>query len=433
MTRLRNVGGKITETTGGNETLHAGKDIVYNASKAININGKSGVVFGQPDQLTDLRIIKLEGPYDETGKLVSEIKAGQSYSYLATPTRTPTASEVLLLKWAAKLDDGEITEIRAGGVHNQLFNGKITVGIRVNTEFKKVKVYAYFKAASESVSVSATGKSKFPMLVLQGTRRRGMNRQNTGIALDMLYSDYTEDDAGFEKLRKELYGEVYDVEKQDSFYNMTSRADNAKYQSDAIIEKVKQFCKKTDTELFNIFRNDIKNFSMGKLQDVAVAMVNKMQSNSGGEFKNDDLTNAAIDHSNSKAFISAIKGFITDYVKENKGDISKLEITDDSTGVLYPKMKNVNSPKFPDKFAGLGITINDVWAYQVFITSYVVNGNNFEMRLEYNYLDHFGLDFPDIQKYDYDIFYSWFVLQHFRGYQPFITKLDIIGPLNGTF
>ena len=53
------------------------------------------------------------------------------------------------------------------------------------------------------------------------------------------------------------------------------------------------------------------------------------------------------------------------------------------------------------------------------------------MGLEYIYYDHFGLDFPDIHKYDKDIFYAWFVLQHFRGYKPFITKLDIAGEIKG--
>ena len=71
----------------------------------------------------------------------------------------------------------------------------------------------------------------------------------------------------------------------------------------------------------------------------------------------------------------------------------------------------------------IGITINDVWAYQVYITKFEVNGNNYEMKLNYVYYDHFGLDYPDIQKFDYDIFIAWFILQHFRGYKPFITSI----------
>jgi hypothetical protein len=93
----------------------------------------------------------------------------------------------------------------------------------------------------------------------------------------------------------------------------------------------------------------------------------------------------------------------------------------------------IDNPKFSDKMSGLGITINDVWAYQVYITKYKTNGNNFEMNLKYIYYDHFGLDYPDIQKFNKDIFYSWFVLQHFRGFRPFITKIDIVGEFKGDF
>jgi uncharacterized protein (TIGR03034 family) len=435
MTRIRNVGGKITESTGGNETHFAGKDIVYNASKAINIKGNEGVVFGQPAQQTDLRIKKVEGPYDDNGKVVSDIKVGQSYAYLATPTRTPTASEVLMLKWAAKLDDGQITEIRAGGIHNQLSNGKISVGIKINSEFKNVKVYAYYKAADESISVTATGKSRFPMLILQGSRRKGMNRTNTGPALDMLAGDYPESPAGFEKLRSELYHETYNVDKQDGWFD-TPRADNAKKDSDYRVDQIKEYCGKSNDELFRIFKNEIQGiYSYGKLATVAGAMVDKMQQNSGGEYENTDLTNAVIDHSSSKAFIAAVKKVVNEYVNEKKGEISELEITDSGNGKLYEKLvrDKVDNPKFSDWFSGLGITINDVWAYQIFITDYRVSGNNYEMKLEYVYYDHFGLDYPDIQKYNYNIFYSWFVLQHFKGYKPFVTKIDITGPLKGTF
>ena len=69
---------------------------------------------------------------------------------------------------------------------------------------------------------------------------------------------------------------------------------------------------------------------------------------------------------------------------------------------------------------------------QVYITEYTVKGNFYNIKLEYIYWDHFGLDYPDIQKYNKDIFFAWFVLQHFKGYQPFITKIDI-GSLRGSF
>jgi hypothetical protein len=126
---------------------------------------------------------------------------------------------------------------------------------------------------------------------------------------------------------------------------------------------------------------------------------------------------------------------INEYIDRNKGNVEPLEITDDSNGLLYAQLvtDKVDNPRFSDKISGLGITIHDVWAYEVFITDYKTNGNNFSMKLKYIYWDHFGLDFPDIINYDNDIFYSWFILQHFRGFKPFITKIAIIGELNGKY
>jgi len=39
----------------------------------------------------------------------------------------------------------------------------------------------------------------------------------------------------------------------------------------------------------------------------------------------------------------------------------------------------------------------------------------------------------DLAKFDEDIFYCWFVLQHFMGYKPFITKISITETCYGKF
>lgn len=277
--------------------------------------------------------------------------------------------------------------------------------------------------------------NKTRMLILQGSRRKGRNRDNTAKAKDLLFKDYTENKIGFEKLRLELESETYDVEKQNSWYSVTSRKENAAKIAKDKVEKIKEFCKKSDQDLFEIFSNDIEYYSIGAIEDIAKMMVAKMQKNEGGEFTNISLTEAVINHSSSKNFIGAIKNNIQKYLIEHKGNVKSLEIKDDSKGVLYDMLveDNISSPKFGDKFSGLGITINDVWAYQVYITEYTVKGNFYNIKLEYIYWDHFGLDYPDIQKYNKDIFFAWFVLQHFKGYQPFITKIDIIGSLRGSF
>ena len=38
-----------------------------------------------------------------------------------------------------------------------------------------------------------------------------------------------------------------------------------------------------------------------------------------------------------------------------------------------------------------------------------------------------------LDKSDESVFFAWFVLQHYKGFKPFITKLEIIGKLKGSF
>lgn len=425
-----NVSGSIREDGG---------QIVNQSEAKVVQNGAKGVDYDKNKERkppTDIRITKVEGPFDDKGKLIKKINLGTSYIYKATTSRKPKKEEIALLKWSIKFDQGDRLIINGVASLNNLDGDKIIIHLKINQEFEKGKVYAFYQKADESVSVELSLKKvKLPILILQGSRRKGKNRENNGTALDMLYKDYSIDAVGYEKLRKQLFDETYNVEKQNSFYNVNSRTDNAKKQSDLKIEKIKSFLDKSTDDLFKIFRNDIKGYSSGEIETVAIEMVDKMEQNTGGEYTNKKLTSAVIGHENSKTFISATKKVIKEYLKENKGNIEKLEIIDDSKGLLYEKLvrDKVDNPKFGDWFSGLGITINDVWAYQIYITDFKVNKNTFQMKLEYIYWDHFGLDYPDIQKFDKDIFYSWFVLQHYKGFKPFITKLDIAEELKGTF
>lgn len=443
-----NEGGQIIRTVFGTShkeaetiSMRATKgNLEFTSPNEVRFHGKDGgKKFGDFEKKKEdkpLKVTKVEGPFDKNGKKATIIKKGEFYTFKSTPSRKPSNAEVKLMKWAIKYDNGKIKELVGFSAYNKLIAGKIIVTFKTSEDFEKAKVYAYFIKASEKVSVAIMLKNlKFPILILQGSRRKGKNRSNSGTALDMLYDDYLDNAQGFEKLRKELYNETYNVEKQDSFYNVTSREEYAKNHSNNKVKKIEAFCKKTDEDLFKIFRNDITSYSSGKIETVAVAMVDKMKENKGGEFSNIDLTNAVIKHENSINFINSIKKVLKEYLKDKKGEIDELKIDDDSKGLLYDKLvrDKVDNPKFSDWFSGLGITINDVWAYQVYITKFEVNGNNYEMKLNYVYYDHFGLDYPDIQKFDKDIFYSWFVLQHFKGYKPFVTKIDIVGELKGTF
>ncbi|WP_315047698.1 hypothetical protein [Capnocytophaga sputigena] len=46
MSRIRIVGGKITEIVGGDYNIYSASDIVFNSGKSVITNGKQGVVIG---------------------------------------------------------------------------------------------------------------------------------------------------------------------------------------------------------------------------------------------------------------------------------------------------------------------------------------------------------------------------------------------------
>ncbi|WP_375605704.1 HET-C-related protein [Flavobacterium davisii] len=67
MTRIRNVGGKITETTKGNDVWYAKEDIVLNSLKTVSFKGdEKGVSYGKPESpeiTTEKSTYKLESDY----------------------------------------------------------------------------------------------------------------------------------------------------------------------------------------------------------------------------------------------------------------------------------------------------------------------------------------------------------------------------------
>ncbi|MCH4830409.1 MULTISPECIES: hypothetical protein [Flavobacterium] len=57
MTRIRNVGGKIIETTKGNDIWYAKEDIVLNSLKSISFKGdEKGVSYGKPEDPPEFKI-----------------------------------------------------------------------------------------------------------------------------------------------------------------------------------------------------------------------------------------------------------------------------------------------------------------------------------------------------------------------------------------
>jgi hypothetical protein len=152
------IGGDYIEIIKGKKTEYA-KSFEINSNKQINETAAKGKTYGTPGAApkteipTDLKVTKVEGPFDENGKKVDKVKKGSFYTYKATPSRKPTVAEVILLKWATKNDNGEIKELIGVSSKNQLSKeGEIIINIAINEDCEIAKIYAYFKKASEKVS-----------------------------------------------------------------------------------------------------------------------------------------------------------------------------------------------------------------------------------------------------------------------------------------
>jgi hypothetical protein len=133
-----------------------GGQIVNQSEAKVVQNGAKGVDYDKNKERkppTDIRITKVEGPFDDKGKLVDKIVLGTSYIYKATTSRKPKKEEIALLKWSVKFDEGERSIINGVASLNKLDGDKIIIHLKINQEFEKGKVYAFYQKADEGVSV----------------------------------------------------------------------------------------------------------------------------------------------------------------------------------------------------------------------------------------------------------------------------------------
>ncbi len=97
-------------------------------------------------------------------------------------------------------------------------------------------------------------------------------------------------------------------------------------------------------------------------------------------------------------------------------------------------------PKFDslvmDKINGLGITIHDVHATRIDITSLEVISTGWRAKIKYVGQDHFGLDLNDMRNHKFNqfqFFRIWFILQRFNrfGFRPFLTNMEATIDIEG--
>ncbi|NHN28153.1 DUF3289 family protein [Flavobacterium jejuense] len=188
-------------------------------------------------------------------------------------------------------------------------------------------------------------------------------------------------------------------------------------------------------------------FARGVLQGNLERMIAKFKANEGGIYEDEVLTEAIKNSTVTQKYCVDVEKYLSEKIKGNILSLDKLEDKTPYLGSFQKirddrsqKNKNFSRPIYNEnKTEGLTIALNDIWATQVLIKELKNTGNNYTCKYEVILWDHFGLDLPDMEKVFNIIpsvgetFVTWFILQHLRGYKPFVTKIKFEKEFNGTF
>lgn len=184
---------------------------------------------------------------------------------------------------------------------------------------------------------------------------------------------------------------------------------------------------KSDQELFNYLWDLMNSMSWGNMNTVAKEMCQLFIDGSGGIYSSDKLDREVAGNSAFSDYDDAFKKKIVIALSLADYDITRLSVL---------RMNLLNFSSLRDEVTGLGITVHQVWAAKAELFDYAMNvpEGRWACRVEYTFYDHFGLDWEDVVKngdrrlpkyHTGDGFKAWYILQHYRNAQPFITKITV--------
>ena len=177
-----------------------------------------------------------------------------------------------------------------------------------------------------------------------------------------------------------------------------------------------------NSELFNEMTDLIHFFSVGDLEVVGDNMITRFRNNLGGEFSDPNLSLAVYNSSALRNFLVKFGENFNLSLENNNWDINQVPkiIMSQSTRPVFNRPYN--------KFTGLQILLNDTEETKIELTSFRIDNITHKWTACINLViyDHFGLDKKDALMYqNYNAgFAAWWILQHCRGYKPFITKVS---------
>ena len=390
----------VIKNTGGAATYNNVKNGIWSW---IEVPGKKStdpaykVLHGFiPNSYIHKKEVKIEEPKTQSLEKVTSISgpeivfSGGSFQYsaiahLADGTQLKEGE----VKWAYQYDNGAITTANPKAV-SIVSNNKSILELKIDKGLKNtnLNVFAYTGTKhSESISKTSTLSS---VQFVASKKDKGKKMDGTA-ADDLLTNDFT---------------------KQEI------QSAGAGWWSDELFDT------KTDEELFQMMKDmGSTYFSVGEMETNNLAMIDHFQKNTGNDYSSSILTKAVQEHASTKRFVERAKVVLAERIKLEGEGLSQKPITKGELEKARPVF-NTNSDTFA---GGLTFAINDTWAHQVELTSYdFVNENDYKGKMKVTLYNNFGLDKPDIEKkFGYmEGFRAWFILQHVRGYKPFVTVIE---------
>ena len=314
------------------------------------------------------------------------------YSVTGYNLATIGASDRERVKWLVRVD----------GRDELLSQRGETLELTIKPEWtgKDVTVMPYLRKPNEEVSVKTTVE-RFPKSILFARSMKRPGKTLTGeTAEDMLCADKTPEEV---RRMHRLFGLQLKASDKELFADMYMLA------------------------------------SMGSLSgggELLTALIGHFKDSTGTPFSNAYMDQKLKEHPSFHTFVyQKDKGVLDNLKKQLKkvlGNIKRVKLLQECE--IRSDRTKFNTLK--DKLNGMTLAVDDTSAYEVYVDDYKLTApNTFSCNLRIIVYDNYGLDAEDVAKYGTIAgFRAWYVLQHVRGYKPFLTKMTCIIPIkNQTF
>lgn len=251
----------------------------------------------------------------------------------------------------------------------------------------------------------------------------------------------TEERNGLRKVRNKNVKAIYTKEEIENLGNMM------------------KFSMETDFRLWFNLRTLKAILAWGELSTVLDEMIDKFQRNEGGVYESPTLTKAIKESVNTDDYLQKVEDYIAEQLNTKFNKLEDVEDTEPyfrkqigkqivfSNKIKGERSKKFNNPSYTywDKknlagnlFSGKTLALNDIWSTEIYLKEIKFTGDDYVAKYEVFLWDHFGLDIPDVQDpkltkpyYFENGFRAWFILQHIKGFKPFLTKMTFTQEFKG--